>query len=109
MHAQIDAKGGAHVEDGGREGSFVSVVRATETLGAVPAARRDSTHQKAGGRLAELTLHELGHGMVIEEHSTGIMAPSIDQTIYPGEPVRPVKFSEDDARAVRTRLEQLVR
>ena len=101
--AQMEREGGANVGIDEQEVSFIStaVYKAQyKSQGGDQDARRGASQ-----RIAELALHEIGHGLRAPHDPTGIMNETAAASI--ADPAR--QFSQASRRRIRSRLEQLAR
>ena len=101
--AQMELEGGANAAIDEREVSFIST--ATYMTQFKHRGGDREAQQGASRRIAELALHEIGHGLRAPHDPAGIMNLSASPSI--SDPAR--QFSTASRRRIRARLEQLAR
>jgi hypothetical protein len=103
---QLASEGGANVEYKGKSVSFVATDLFDKEMGRVPGETEDeraAREERVGQQMAELMLHELGHGMGAE-HDKEIMAKSVSMDF--GEDAEAEHFTEKSRKQIVGNLDR---
>lgn len=102
---QLSSEGGANVEFKGKSVSFVATDLFDAEMGRVPGEtddERTDREARVGQQMAELMLHELGHGMGAG-HDKAIMAEGVAMEF--GEDAAPEQFTDKSRKQIVKNLE----